>query len=270
MTGFTHLKHGWHDHYDFLHLYHCNLTTVVLLPESRSVHCFSFPPFFTTWLNPLHLALLIGFWERPPLLLSNKSALRGVSTASWKISRPPYPQSESCSWMGRSSKSRTISSLIGLGSSRIVFMMQKMFDEFEYDSLLREAVNEGGIKRKVRHFFSSSNPLAFRFNMGNKMKEVRERLDKVAADPNKFNLKKMGLNGPMPVLNRKRENYSYVRASDVIRRDDDKENMIQLLLHPSDEVNIFVLPVVGIGGLGKTTMAKLVYNKGRVVAHCQN
>lgn len=126
MTGFTHLKHGWHDHYDFLHLYHCNLTTVVLLPESRSVHCFSFPPFFTTWLNPLHLALLIGFWERPPLLLSNKSALRGVSTASWKISRPPYPQSESCSWMGRSSKSRTISSLIGLGSSRIVFMMQKM------------------------------------------------------------------------------------------------------------------------------------------------
>ena len=149
-------------------------------------------------------------------------------------------------------------------------MMQKMFDEFEYDSLLREAVNEGGIKRKVRHFFSSSNPLAFRFNMGNKMKEVRERLDKVAADPNKFNLKKMGLNGPMPVLNRKRENYSYVRASDVIRRDDDKENMIQLLLHPSDEVNIFVLPVVGIGGLGKTTMAKLVYNKGRVVAHCQN
>ena len=145
-----------------------------------------------------------------------------------------------------------------------------VFDEFEYDSLLREAVNEGGIKRKVRHFFSSSNPLAFRFNMGNKMKEVRERLDKVAADPNKFNLKKMGLNGPMPVLNRKRENYSYVLASDVIRRDDDKENMIQLLLHPSDEVNIFVLPVVGIGGLGKTTMAKLVYNKGRVVAHCQN
>ena len=147
---------------------------------------------------------------------------------------------------------------------------EDVLDEFEYDSLLRKVVNEGGIKRKVRHFFSSSNPLAFRFKMGNKMKEIRERLDKVAADADKFNLKKMGVNVPVPVLNRKRENYSFVRASDVIGRDDDKENMIQLLLHPSDEVNIFVLPVVGIGGLGKTTMAKLVYNKGRVVAHCQN
>ena len=59
---------------------------------------------------------------------------------------------------------------------------EDVLDEFEYDSLLRKVVNEGGIKRKVRHFFSSSNPLAFRFKMGNKMKEIRERLDKVAAD----------------------------------------------------------------------------------------
>ncbi|XP_034689141.1 disease resistance protein RGA2-like [Vitis riparia] len=143
---------------------------------------------------------------------------------------------------------------------------EDVLDEFEYDSLQRVVVSEGGIKRKVRHFFSSSNPLAFRFKMGNKMKEIRERLDKVAADADKFNLKKMGVNVPVPVLNRKRENYSFVRASDVIGRDDDKENIIQLLMQSSDEENVSVLPLVGIGGLGKTTLAKLVYNDGRVVA----
>ncbi|CBI27233.3 unnamed protein product, partial [Vitis vinifera] len=100
-------------------------------------------------------------------------------------------------------------------------------------------------------------------DMGNKMKEIRERLDKVAADADKFNLKKMGVNVPVPVLNRKRENYSFVRASDVIGRDDDKENIIQLLMQSSDEENVSVLPLVGIGGLGKTTLAKLVYNDGR-------
>ncbi|KAJ9707861.1 hypothetical protein PVL29_000100 [Vitis rotundifolia] len=146
---------------------------------------------------------------------------------------------------------------------------EDVLDEFEYDSLLRVVVSEGGIKRKVRHFFSSSNPLAFRFKMGNKMKEIREKLDKVAADADKFNLKKMGVNVPVPVLNRKRENYSFVRASDVIGRDDDKENIIQLLMQSSDEENVSVLPLVGIGGLGKTTLAKLVYNDGRVVAHFQ-
>ncbi|KAJ9707862.1 hypothetical protein PVL29_000101 [Vitis rotundifolia] len=144
---------------------------------------------------------------------------------------------------------------------------EDVLDEFEYDSLLRVVASEGGIKRKVRHFFSSSNPLAFRFKMGNKMKEIRERLDKVAADADKFNLKKMGVNVPVPVPNRKRENYSFVRASDVIGRDDDKENIIQLLMQSSDEENVSVLPLVGIGGLGKTTLAKLVYNDGRVVAH---
>ncbi|KAJ9707858.1 hypothetical protein PVL29_000097 [Vitis rotundifolia] len=144
---------------------------------------------------------------------------------------------------------------------------EDVLDEFEYGSLLRVVASEGGIKRKVRHFFSSSNPLAFRFKMGNKMKEIREKLDKVAADADKFNLKKMGVNVPVPVLNRKRENYSFVRASDVIGRDDDKENIIQLLMQSSDEENVSVLPLVGIGGLGKTTLAKLVYNDGRVVAH---
>ncbi|KAJ9707863.1 hypothetical protein PVL29_000102 [Vitis rotundifolia] len=148
---------------------------------------------------------------------------------------------------------------------------EDVLDEFEYDSLQRVVVSEGGIKRKVHHFFSSSNPLAFRFKMGNKIKEIRERLDKVAVDADKFNLKKMGVNVPVPVpvpvLNRKRENYSFVRASDVIGRDDDKENIIQFLMQSSDGENVSVLPLVGLGGLGKTTLAKLAYNDGRVATH---
>ena len=148
---------------------------------------------------------------------------------------------------------------------------EDVLDEFGYDSLLGEVVNEGGFRRKVRHFFSSSNPLAFRFKMGSKIKGIRERLDKIAADADKFNLKKiMGV--PVPVIGPHRERektYSFVRASDVIGRDGDKDKIIEFLMQSSDDDqgNMSVLPLVGIGGLGKTTLAKLVYNDARVVKH---
>uniref|UniRef100_A0A2N9J6E1 Uncharacterized protein n=1 Tax=Fagus sylvatica TaxID=28930 RepID=A0A2N9J6E1_FAGSY len=61
--------------------------------------------------------------------------------------------------------------------------------------------------------------------------------------------------------------YSFVQASDVIGRDQDKENIIQLLLHPAADCgqNVSVISVVGIGGLGKTALAKLVFNDATVV-----
>ncbi|CBI15532.3 unnamed protein product, partial [Vitis vinifera] len=64
-----------------------------------------------------------------------------------------------------------------------------------------------------------------------------------------------------------RETHSFVRASDVIGRDDDKENIVGLLKQSSDTENISVIPIVGIGGLGKTSLVKLVYNDERVVGH---
>ncbi|KAF3958358.1 hypothetical protein CMV_016729 [Castanea mollissima] len=47
---------------------------------------------------------------------------------------------------------------------------------------------QGSTTRKVRRFFSSSNPLIFRTKMAHKVKEIRARLDEVAADRAKFHL----------------------------------------------------------------------------------
>ncbi len=61
--------------------------------------------------------------------------------------------------------------------------------------------------------------------------------------------------------------HSFVHPSNVICRDDDKKEIIDLLIIQDGRTNVNVIPIVGIGGLGKTTLAKLVYNDEWVVSH---
>ncbi|OWM80100.1 hypothetical protein CDL15_Pgr010078 [Punica granatum] len=50
----------------------------------------------------------------------------------------------------------------------------------------------------------------------------------------------------------------------VIGRDKDKEKVIEFLLDPDFQENVSVLPIVGVGGLGKTTLARLVFDDDEV------
>jgi Leucine-rich repeat (LRR) protein len=60
---------------------------------------------------------------------------------------------------------------------------------------------------------------------------------------------------------------SFVHAEVVIGRDDDKKKVVDHLMDSKVEVNVSILPIVGIGGLGKTTLAQLIFNDEQVQKH---
>ncbi|EOY10163.1 LRR and NB-ARC domains-containing disease resistance protein, putative [Theobroma cacao] len=136
-----------------------------------------------------------------------------------------------------------------------------VLDEFEIESLRRQVLKQRNIGKKVRYFFSSSNPLAFRFRMAQKIKKVTLRFGEIAALKANFHLAERHYDTRHVVMGPDRETHSFVQAADIIGRDEDREKIIKALMQdPPDGENISVLPIVGIGGLGKTALAKLVLN----------
>nr|DAD30269.1 TPA_asm: hypothetical protein HUJ06_031737 [Nelumbo nucifera] len=122
---------------------------------------------------------------------------------------------------------------------------EDVLDEFLTEALRRKMDNRA--MTKVSNIF-------LRSRMGHKIKRVMEKIDRIAAERSQFNL-------------RESETDSFVIESEVYGRDEDKEKIVKMLISSGDEaddVSIIVIPIVGMGGQGKTTIAQLVYNDDRV------
>ncbi|KAH9679160.1 hypothetical protein KPL71_026012 [Citrus sinensis] len=147
---------------------------------------------------------------------------------------------------------------------------EDVLDEFEVEDLRRQVMKQRSIGRKLRNFFGSSNPVAFRFRMCQQIKKVRERFDEIANMMHKFDLTARLDDRSWRIVHEEREStHSFVRPSDIFGRDKDREKIIKALMQASsgESETVSVIPIVGIGGLGKIALAKLVYNDQRVEEH---
>ena len=124
----------------------------------------------------------------------------------------------------------------------------------------------GRISRELHDLFPCCSALAFRRQLGHKIKNIRKTLGEIAADKDQFNLTaRLEVRHVMP--GRRDMTHSFVSPSNVIGRNDDKKIIIDLLMGPNAQRNVNVIPIVGLGGLGKTTVSKLVYDDERVTDH---
>ncbi|KAG1333978.1 putative disease resistance protein RGA4 [Cocos nucifera] len=143
------------------------------------------------------------------------------------------------------------------------FDADDVVDEFQYEALRRRNQRRYQLIGTVSEFVSPNNQIAFRLKMVYKIKKIHKRLDEIAEERSKFHL----AGGSTPGRALDRETFSIVDESKVYGRDEDKEKIINFLVGADDCNDVSVLPIVGLGGVGKTTLAQLAYNDQGIKEH---
>ncbi|KAG4381854.1 hypothetical protein GLYMA_15G230700v4 [Glycine max] len=149
--------------------------------------------------------------------------------------------------------------------------VEDVLDEIQHSRLQVQPQSESQTCTcKVPNFFKSSPVSSFNKEINSSMKNVLDDLDDLASRMDNLGLKKAsglvagsgsgsGSGGKVP------QSTSSVVESDICGRDGDKEIIINWLTSDTDN-KLSILSIVGMGGLGKTTLAQLVYNDPRIVS----
>ncbi|PNT68530.1 disease resistance protein RGA2 isoform X2 [Brachypodium distachyon] len=148
----------------------------------------------------------------------------------------------------------------------VAYEANDVLDGFQYEALRREARIGESKTRKVLNQFTSRSPLLFRLTMSRDLNNVLEKINNLVEEMNKFGLVE---HAEPPQLICRQTHSGLDDSADIFGRDDDKGVVLKLLLGQHNQRKVQVLPIFGMGGLGKTTLAKMVYNNHRVQQHFQ-
>ncbi|KAL7204068.1 hypothetical protein ACSBR2_017184 [Camellia fascicularis] len=157
----------------------------------------------------------------------------------------------------------------------LAYDLDDLVDEFATEALRHK------LKAKPPQASSSKvwNPIlnfkprdvVFNFKMKSKIEEINTRLHNSFEQCSKLNLVKIVGTTPTPTTKtwQRPDSTSLFDERCVYGREHDQRKIIELLVRgdESSDNNIGVIPIVGMGGIGKTTLAQMVYNDETVQKH---
>eukprot|EP00258_Populus_trichocarpa_P021947 XP_024437966.1 putative disease resistance protein RGA4 isoform X10 [Populus trichocarpa] len=135
---------------------------------------------------------------------------------------------------------------------------------------MEEAEENTRSRQKMRCSFLKSpcfclNQVVQRRDIALKIKEVSEKVNDIAKERAMFGFELYRVTDELQRLT----TTSFVDESSVIGRDGEKKNVVSKLLAESSQKarDVDVISLVGLGGIGKTTLAQLAFNDSEVTAH---
>ncbi|PWA87370.1 NBS-LRR resistance-like protein [Artemisia annua] len=138
-------------------------------------------------------------------------------------------------------------------------------DGLATDAMHREFIKESHqpITNKVRKFIPSCcTSFSLSTRVGSKLDDISKRLQDLLVEKEKLGL--IEKDGRPNSRNRTYET-SLVDAPSIVGREGDKNELLQMLLGDGPSSKKFsIVPIVGMGGMGKTTLARLLYDDQQV------
>jgi len=147
----------------------------------------------------------------------------------------------------------------------VAYDIEDVLDEFACEIHRREQQERTGLDTVCD--FVSHIPIAFNHLMDGEVKKINEALDEIWKVAAAISLVSTSLHvdGAPEVtqyINRQTDSY-FERSEVVVGREDDVSKVMKLLIGSIDQQVLSVVPIVGMGGLGKTTLAKKVCEVAR-------
>jgi hypothetical protein len=136
---------------------------------------------------------------------------------------------------------------------------------FDAEDVLETFVAEAYHRKKRKSAVCNSS----KYDTAHKIKNIFKIFDIIAEEKNKFHLDIQVNVGRSEI-----PNYTsfFVDMSDIVGREADKEIITHMMLSNEFDIegSVSVISIIGMGGLGKTTLAQLVFNDERVSAHFES
>ncbi|TVU24672.1 hypothetical protein EJB05_27123 [Eragrostis curvula] len=157
----------------------------------------------------------------------------------------------------------------------LAYDIEDVINEFKADrrkaGVLERSISvhyNGKRKRQEENETADTGVAQVPYNLVYRTKKLTERFNEIMQFSNHFALSENdGEKLFAPNINSSQHTSSFIFEKRILGLDDDKDILIEKLLSGEGEnggSHVSVMAIVGIGGLGKTTLAQLVYNDQRL------